>query len=308
MAAPNPKPIPFRWPPGPPPPAPQRAIDEGQERAPDAGLGPRLAGWWSRIEEAWLGRTLAPLAERARAERWSPDTPDRYCPRCGRGVELLDAVVHEGPAFGCPLCREAEVPWSRIIRLGPHEGLLRGSIHVLKFSPLWREGVTLGGWLGGAISRALAEAGVPAGGACLVPIPTTFRRRVRRGIDHTDALVRGAGRASGLPIVRALARRHGPSQVQVPASQRRRNVRGTMRLKSGLPGLVVLVDDVVTTGATMGEACRAIVQGCRRWGCAPPVLWVATCAVAGHGGRGPGPSGGGKTGGKCGIQKNTKEG
>lgn len=224
------------------------------------------------------------MAERARAARWSPDSPDRYCPRCGRGVELLDAVAHEGPAFGCPGCRAAEVPWSRVIRLGRHEGLLRDSIHVLKFSPMWREGVTLGSWLGDAIARALVEGEVHAGGACLVPIPTTFRRRVRRGIDHTDALVRGAGRASGLAIVRALSRRHRPSQVQVPASQRRRNVRCTMRLTMGLPGLVVLVDDVVTTGATMGEACRAIAQGCRQRGCPCPVLWVATCAVAGEGG------------------------
>lgn len=281
----------FRWPPGPTP-APPRPTERtpaplrGRPAGTRSPIVDRVRGWWSAAEEGWLGRTLAPLTERADAARWTPDAPGAYCPRCGRGVELLEAVAHEGPAFGCPRCRGRDIPWARLVRLGRHEGLLRDSIHILKFSPLWREGVTLGTWLGEAIAQALREGGEPEGQACLVPIPTTFRRRVRRGIDHTDALVRGAQRGSGLPIVRALSRRHRPSQVQVPASQRRRNVHLTMRMTSSVPGLVVLVDGVVTTGATMGEACRAIAEGCGKGGGALPAVWVATCAVAGEGRRG----------------------
>jgi predicted amidophosphoribosyltransferase len=112
----------------------------------------------------------------------------------------------------------------------------------------------------------LASTSVPAEHVRLVPIPSANRRVRERGHDPLLRMAREcrrAMRAAGvaatlepvLGIVRPVA-----DQAGLPATKRHQNLRGAFEVRGGqrLAGAVIVVDDIVTTGATANEACRAL--------------------------------------------------
>lgn len=100
----------------------------------------------------------------------------------------------------------------------------------------------------------------------LVAVPSTRAARRRRGIDPVAAILRRAGLRAGLPgplphppWSAPLTIAAGPEQKSLTAAERAANPIGRMRASPGLAGArVVLVDDILTTGATLTEAARAI--------------------------------------------------
>ncbi len=93
----------------------------------------------------------------------------------------------------------------------------------------------------------------------LVPAPSTPQALRRRGFDHTWELARIAGEAVDLQAVRLLRSRRRSDAAQLSYSARRVNIAGTMRAVRTGAGPVVLIDDVRTSGATLGEAERVLV-------------------------------------------------
>ncbi|GJQ28867.1 MAG: hypothetical protein HBSAPP03_07510 [Phycisphaerae bacterium] len=276
----QPPPRKFAWPPRPIAPEPSPRAEPKRERSRAAGSsldfdpGPPSRGWWHTVEAAWLGLARPPLVVRAAQAGWAPDPPEAYCPRCGG-----DAGSFEVDDLGCMACRDQDVPWSRAIRLGAYEGVLRDMILDVKYTA-WRAlGVDLGRLLGAVAAATLEQAGVPLAKVVLVPVPSTFWRRMARGVNHASAIAQGAGEVLGAPVVSVLTRRHRPTQVSVAPSKRAANVRNTMRRTSiDLAGrTVVLVDDVRTTGATLAEACRALRYGSTE--SRPASILAATLAV-----------------------------
>lgn len=140
-------------------------------------------------------------------------------------------------------------------------------VHGLKYEG-WRE---LAEIMGRAMARTVrAEQGAGAsrkgGGTNLVvPVPTTDRRIRERGYNQARLLADVVAHALDLALVEALRRGSAPSsQTTLSPRQRRENVRGAFRMLEGrgrsVDGRdVLLVDDVLTTGATAGEAARALV-------------------------------------------------
>ncbi len=114
-----------------------------------------------------------------------------------------------------------------------------------------------------AALMAQAMSGAPRPQA-LVPVPLHDRRLRRRGYDQALELARAVGRRLDLPVLdTALLRsRDTAPQSEQDAQARRRNLRGAFSVRPGaaLPAHVALLDDVMTTGATLHAATRALLH------------------------------------------------
>jgi ComF family protein len=104
------------------------------------------------------------------------------------------------------------------------------------------------------------DRGLDRGPAAIVPIPSTARRNRDRGYDPGALLAEEVARQLGRPLRALLSRvREAPPQSALPAAERRRNVHGVFTSSPSARGAhLLLVDDVMTTGATAFEAARTL--------------------------------------------------
>ena len=189
------------------------------------------------------------------------------CPGCGRPAWAL-----------CATCSATVAPRPRVVRTSPvavaasgeHAGVLRLAIVA------WKEQgrTSLLRPLAHLLAASVAEvAGGPSAPIMLVPVPTSQRSRMARGADVVDQLAResaGLLRSAGADVsVRQALRmaRRTADQSGLGARERARNLAGAFVLRSGTGMAVadiVIVDDIVTTGATIGEAVRALTAAGHR--------------------------------------------
>jgi len=104
------------------------------------------------------------------------------------------------------------------------------------------------------------------GDPVLVPVPTTSWRRRTRGYNQAAILAEALARRCSIPVVEALLRRGGRTQVRLGPREREANVHGAFSIdvdfRSRMRGReVILIDDVLTTGATAVSAARALASG-----------------------------------------------
>lgn len=96
-----------------------------------------------------------------------------------------------------------------------------------------------------------------------VPIPSSPARVRQRGFDHTLIITRELARQGDVPSSTLLARTNDLRQVGASRTQRNKQITGAFRLKrltAVVPRHVILVDDVITTGATLSEAAKVLKQ------------------------------------------------
>ena len=100
----------------------------------------------------------------------------------------------------------------------------------------------------------------------VLPIPMHWAKRLLRGVNSPELLADCLGRKLGVPVVRSLVRcRYTGPQKDLLPRERFRNVRGAFRLRRSdrqrwQGSRLLLVDDILTTGATCSEAARLLKQ------------------------------------------------
>jgi ComF family protein len=192
------------------------------------------------------------LAPRCAACSRTLDYPTRgaVCEACWTAIACLPQPLSSGQSGAVDRTKSA----------GPYDGSLRHVIHAFKYEGRRTLSYGLAAMMRAAGSDLLSDAD------CVVPVPLHPWRRVTRGFNQTADLAAGLER----PVVHALWRiRTTAPQTGLTAAGRRRNVRGAFALSPLLSRrvrhamltdrVVVLVDDVRTTGATL-EACAQVLK------------------------------------------------
>jgi ComF family protein len=178
------------------------------------------------------------------------------CPRCA-----LPAGPYADLRGGCGDCRGRPLGFEAAVALGPYEGTLRALCLRLKHDrDAW-----LARWIGGlwveARGGALDRLGLPPD-AWIVPVPLHWRRHWERGYNQAEALARELARRLGRPVRRPLRRVVDTRKLAVmSATERAKALRRAFRARKrrGLQGrTILLVDDVLTTGATCAAAARTL--------------------------------------------------
>lgn len=156
-----------------------------------------------------------------------------------------------------------------VVRLGAYDGVLREAVRRFKYGR-WFE---MGDWLGRLLAGSLQQSALIHSAAVVVPMPMPWPRRVHRGIDHARVIGEALGATAGAPVARVLRKRQGPPQSNRTSSERRRaGGRGMGLRQTHLAGAqAILVDDVLTTGAS----ARAAVRLLRKAGAGRVVIAVA---------------------------------
>ena len=187
------------------------------------------------------------------------------CERCGLPFGSLQAADFVDSL--CASCRQGEQDFDLARSYGLYTGNLRKAILHLKFHGREYLGKRLGALLARAW-EALPEPDSPL----VAPVPLHPSRRRQRGFDQAELLARGLdqrlrreGRLRGLQLVPGLLRRVRATvpQVGLSASARRENVSGVfcvVRSEQVRNRTVVLIDDVMTTGATLSAGATALKQ------------------------------------------------
>ncbi|MEZ4400997.1 MAG: ComF family protein [Kofleriaceae bacterium] len=202
-------------------------------------------------------------------ERVAPATP--LCPPCVGTLEPVGSACPRcgvaqagGPANTCATCRTTDWPLESLVAPWQYGGELARSLRRLKFSARPHLARDLAP-LFAPFLAAVVEAGAID---VIVPVPLHARRLAARGFNQADALARHARRVAavrtkvdGLALRRTRAT---PPQTHLDGAARRANLTGAFivthpRRVAGKR--VLLLDDVIATGATMGAAARALLVG-----------------------------------------------
>lgn len=200
----------------------------------------------------------------------------RVCPACGKPLV-------EGEQTFCTLCRmnapltkhpteahnglmehlRESVPIERaaaLLRFTKGSGWQR-TIHEFKYSGSWRIALECGRWLG----EALAEGGLYYDVDVVVPVPLHRRKLLHRGYNQADYIAQGVAVALSRPrsVGNLIRHTNNPSQARKHNRERWENVEGiftVVRPEEFAGKHILLVDDVITSGATIGSCAEEILR------------------------------------------------
>lgn len=183
-------------------------------------------------------------------------TLSAHCEVCGRFFEGA------GESHLCGACLRRTPPFARHRSYTKYEGMAKDVLLLFKY----RGNEILGRHLAGLIAGALGgEDDLWDGVEAVIPVPLHPKKLRKRGYNQAAVLARQLAGLKGVSFLgnRLIKVRNNPAQTSLDAAGREANVRGAYLLRK--PGsvngrIVLLVDDVFTTGATIGECSRTLVR------------------------------------------------
>lgn len=217
----------------------------------------RLVGWRASLAELerWLLPAAcllceAPVAEREGdalvcalcRSRWQP-VPDPLCGRCGQ-----PSIA----GLTCRICADWSPGLRRVRSAVWLEDSARRAVHRLKYDGWWR--------VADAMAAAMRNLEPLTGRVSLIPVPLGARRARERGYNQSERIAAALGTLIGAPVRCDILRRTRDTRTQTALTpeERQANLAGAFA-GGGAQGLVVvLVDDVFTTGATLVAAASAL--------------------------------------------------
>jgi ComF family protein len=185
----------------------------------------------------------------------APLDADYFCAVCN--TPFLNAYPLDEHGV-CAACRSGLRGFDHAASFGMYEGSLRSLIHLFKYSgmkPLARP-------LAAYLERAIP---VDEHFDAVIPVPLYWRRQWSRGFNQAELLARHVAQHRGVPLWNALRRKRATAtQAGLANAGRRLNVAGAFVVK-GNPQLagkkILLIDDVMTTGATASACAVALKRG-----------------------------------------------
>ena len=175
------------------------------------------------------------------------------CDVCGVGI--AGRVDH---SFVCADCQEDPPAYTHARSLFHYEGGVREAIHALKYQRDFSVVPDLARLL---IAGLHSHFDQPAA-LTLVAVPLHWKRRLHREFNQGTELIRGMRRLEPeLKVWKGISRvKNTETQTHLTKAKRKENVRNAFRVRSNkhLPERVVLIDDVMTTGATLSSAAKAL--------------------------------------------------
>jgi len=182
-----------------------------------------------------------------------PLTAEFFCVSCRTPFLNPFPLDSEGR---CALCRLGLRQFDAAYTYGAYEGTLRKLIHLFKYSGIRTLARPLAARLALALPRSQSF-------DLIVPMPLHWFRSWRRGFNQSALLAAELSRRTGIPVREAVRRKRATlSQAGLSNAQRRSNVKGAFALRRGMAvqgKRILLVDDVMTTGAT-ATACAQVLK------------------------------------------------
>lgn len=196
------------------------------------------------------------------------------CPRCAMP---LAAYEYTSRKEGCHSCHGRALGFDSAVALGPYDGPIRHLVLGLKK----RSGTWLARWLSDLLMEARGDDLRNLRAELAVPVPLHWRRRLSRGHNQAEVLAERLARELHLECRNPLRRvRHTEKLAGKTPSERAALLRGAFSLRKPdlrFEGGILLVDDILTTGATCGSAARVLRKAGAR-----PVVAVVIARASGR--------------------------
>ena len=182
--------------------------------------------------------------------------PPPFCRRCGLPY---DSFIPPETAHLCSACHRKPPPFETARSLALYDGTIREVLHLFKYD----RRPEIGAILGKLMAIYFETVRGPARPDAIVAVPLHRARKRKRGYNQAEILARAVGKSLRIPRIRGcLARsRAVPPQTGLSRFERRKNVRNSFRVRR--PGRlqgksILLVDDILTTGATITECASTL--------------------------------------------------